>query len=288
MSRVCILTDSTAQFPFPNFKGYELVNVIPMHVQMDGKLYTDGKDIKAANLPVSARNLSKPQALPPTPEEFRQTISSLGRKYHEIIVLLVSSHLCPVVESALEAAEALRGIASIHIIDSQTTAVGLGLLVQSAAEAAFRGDTSLQINRLVRGMLPRIYTVFCLQSLTYLYHSGHLDPAQAIVGEMLGVTPFFILENGRLVPIQKVRNSRHLVDMLHEFIAEFANLKHIALVQGVPPFDQEARNLKERINGDFPTATFSEHTLGAALATILGPRCLGVVAMEHCTDLSYN
>jgi fatty acid-binding protein DegV len=136
----------------------------------------------------------------------------------------------------------------------------------------------------VRGIIPRIYTVFCTQSLTYLYRSGHLDPAQAIIGEMLGVMPFFILENGRLVPIQKVRNPRHLVDILHEFIAEFENLKHIALVQGVPPFEQEVRNLKERLNGDYPSASYSEHTLGAALATILGPRSLGVFAMENCPE----
>ena len=285
MSRICILTDSTAQFPTPNFFGHELVNVISMHIQLDGRIYADGKDLKAINLPVSAHSSLHPQALPPTPEEFIQAFTSLGRKYNEIIAILISSQLCSAVANAQEAVEAIKGPASIHVIDSQTTAVGLGLLVQAAAEAAQNDFGSLRISRLVRGLVPRIYTVFCLQSLTYLYHSGHLDPAQAIVGEMLGVTPFFILESGRLVPIQKVRNSRHLVDALHEFIAEFGNLKHIALVQGVPPFEQEARNLKERINGDFPSATFSEHTLGAALATILGPRCLGVVAMEHCMDI---
>jgi DegV family protein with EDD domain len=256
-----------------------------MHIQLDGRVYTDGKDLKTINLPASARSPIQPQALPPSAEEFQQAYASLGRKYNEIITILISSQLSSAVVSAQEASETMKGAASIHIIDSQTTAVGLGLLVQAAAEAAENGFNSLRINRLVRGLVSRIYTVFCLQSLTYLYHSGHLDPAQAIVGEMLGVTPFFILEGGRLVPVQKVRNSRHLVDALHEFIAEFGNLKHISLVQGIPPFEQEARNLKERINGDFPYVTFSEHTLGAALATILGPRCLGVVAMEHGTDL---
>lgn len=284
MARVCILTDSTAQFPTPVFPGDELVSIIPMHVQLDGQIYTDGKDLRTVNLPASARNHIHPQVLAPTPEEFHQAFVALGQKYHEIVVLLTSSHLSPATASAQQAVAMGKGPAIVHIIDSQTTAVGLGLLVQAAASAAQNGDPGSRINRMVRGIIPRIYTVFCVQSLTYLYRSGHLDPAQAIVGEMLGVTPFFLLENGRLVPIQKVRNSRHLVDILHEFIAEFNDLKHIAIVQGVPPFEQEARNLKERLNGDFPSATFSEHTLGVALAAILGPRSLGVFAMESCLE----
>jgi DegV family protein with EDD domain len=285
MSRVCILTDSTAQFTLPMFPGLDLVNVIPLRVQINDHIYTDGKDLKTASLSPTERGEAGPVALPPSLEDFRQAFIMLGRKYNEIIAILLSSQLNPTYSAALEAANSVRGPASIHFIDSQTTAVGLGLIVQAAAEAAEAGATSTQISRLVRGLIPRIYTVFCVQSLSYLYRSGHLDPAQAIVGEMLGMTPFLILENGRLVPIQKIRNSRHLVDILHEFISEFGNLKHIAIMQGIPPFEQEARNLRERINGNFPSASFSEHTLGAALATILGPRCLGVVAMENYPDI---
>jgi DegV family protein with EDD domain len=284
MSKVCILTDSTAQFPAPVFPGCELVNVIPLHVELNKILYTDAKDIRTANLPASIRQPDGPKALPPTVEEFQEVFSNLARKYSEIVTIVVSSHLNPVISAAQEAALAAEGPARIHVIDSQTTAVGLGLLVQAAANAARTGSNGVEITRLVRGMVSKIYTVFCVQSLSYLYKSGHLDPAQAIVGEMLNVMPFLILENGRLVPIQKVRSSRHLVDILHEFIMEFSNLEHIAIIQGVPPFEQEARNLRDRINAEDTSPSFSEHTLGAALASILGPRSLGVVVWEKALN----
>jgi DegV family protein with EDD domain len=284
MPRVCILTDSTAQFTDPVFPGLDLVNVIPLRIQYQNQIFFDGKDLKTICLPQTEQGENGPFILAPSIEDFRQAFIGLGRKYNEIIVILMSSLLSPTYAVALEAASSVKGPASIHFIDSQTTAVGLGLIVQAAAGAAEQSATTTRISRLVRGLIPRIYTVFCLQSLSYLYRSGHLDPAQAIVGEMLGITPFFAMENGHLVPNQKVRNSRHLVDILHEFISEFSHLKHIAIVQGVPPFEQEAHNLRERINGNFPAASFSEHTLGAALATILGPKSLGVVAMEYCPD----
>jgi hypothetical protein len=73
---------------------------------------------------------------------------------------------------------------------------------------------------------------------------------------------------------------RNLVEILHEFIIEFGDLKHIALSRGVVPFDNEARSLREHIYTDFPTTPYSEHILGSALASILGPRSLALVAME--------
>jgi DegV family protein with EDD domain len=282
--RVCILTDSTAQFPIIGFPGQELVNIIPMHLQLNGQFFPDAREIKISNLPDSARNGSEPKAISPSPEEFGQYFTTLGHKYNEIITILTSSHLTPTFSYAQQAAEVVRGSATIHLIDSQTAAVGLGLLVQAAASAAETGSTATQINRLIRGLVPRIYTVFCVQSLTYLYRSGYIDLAQAIVGEMLGVMPFFILEYGRLVPIQKVRSPRHLVDILHEFVSEFSNLKHIALIHGFPAYEQEARNLRERIEDNFPKVNFSEHTMSTALAAILGPRSLGLVAMEQRLD----
>jgi fatty acid-binding protein DegV len=110
--------------------------------------------------------------------------------------------------------------------------------------------------------------------------SRHLDPAQAIVGEMLGITPFFILENGQLTPIQKARSSRHLVDQLHEFVAEFDDLKHVAIIQGTTPLDQDARTLRDRLNGVCRGACLSEHTIGTSVAALFGPRSLGVIVME--------
>jgi fatty acid-binding protein DegV len=157
----------------------------------------------------------------------------------------------------------------------------LGLMVQAAAEFSHRGYTGVEINRLVRGMINHIYSVFCLPDLSHLYRSGQIDPAQAIVGEMLGVIPFFTLESGRLVHTQKIRSPRHLVDIMYEFVAEFENLKYLALIQGITNYEQESRNLRDRISQNVRTTPLCEHGLSLALATILGPHSIGLVAMEN-------
>ena len=280
MGQVCILTDNSAQFPTASFPGHKLVNVIPLHIRVDSVYHLGGKGIKGADLPPSTLGGLEPEVLPPTVEEFQQMYGFLSRKYDEVVVLLISSHLLPVIDMAQEAAESMRGVIDVHIVDSRTMAVGLGLLTQVAAKAAAEGLPGADIVRLLRGLLPHIYCMFCLPGLTYLQHSGLLGPAQAIVGEKLGVMPLFILEEGRLVPVQKARSSRHLIDCLHEFVNEFADIQHIAIVQGIPPFEQEVRSLRERFADDHGAVPVSEHTIGPAVAALLGPHSLGIFVME--------
>jgi DegV family protein with EDD domain len=251
--RTCILTDSTVTFTKQVYPGIEHVHVLPAV-------------------------LEAPYA--PDAEVFRQTYVSLGSRYQEIITLLGSSYLSPAVESARSAALSLKSLLNIQVIDSQTTAVGLGLLVQAAAEAIQRGNPAQEVCNLLRGMSRNIFAIFCLPDLTSLYQSRQIDQAQAIVGEMLGVIPIFVMENGQLMHVQKIRSPRHLVDILFEFVMEFDHLKFLALLQGSPFFEQECRNLRERINQNLRTPHLSEYPINPTLAALLGPRSIGIISMQ--------
>jgi DegV family protein with EDD domain len=279
MPRTCILTDSTAYFTKPAFAGQEHVTILPHFVQVDDQLQPDSKDLSIYYH--SSLFKQSPQAIPPSKDAFQDAYASLGLKYKEIVVILLSSHLSQAYTNAQLAIQAAKSPANIIIIDSLNTAIGLGLLVQAAAEYSYRGYSGVEINHLVRGMINHIYSVFCLPDLSYLYRAGQLDPAQAIVGEMLGVIPCFTLESGRLIHTQKIRSPRHLVDIMYEFVAEFENLKYLALLQGISSYEQESRNLRDRISQNIRTTPLCEYKLSLALATLLGPHGIGLVAMEN-------
>lgn len=280
MASVCILTDSSAQFSKPAFPGREQVIIPPSKIQINGRLYENGDDLKVNNLPITAWNGLDPHLVPPSVEEFRQIFLTLSQSYNEIVAILLSSHLSQNFANALEAAESVRGRVATQVIDSQTTSIGLGILVQEAAEAASKGARGVEIERLMRSMIPHIYTVFCIPGLSYLHHAGFIGQAQALVGEMMGLQAIFTLEDGRLTSLEKVRSTRHLMDYLQEFLDEFSDLYHIALIQSVPPMVHEAHVLREHASDRFPSTPFSEHPIGLSLATLFGPRSLGVFAME--------
>jgi DegV family protein with EDD domain len=279
-SRVCILTDSTVQFTSTNFSGQDLVKIIPFKIHLNGKLYHDSRDLTVTDLPQKNSETVYPKLIPPTPEDFLRTYISLEEEFDEIISILVSANLSPSIVNAQEAATSLFGNISVQIIDSKTIGVGLGLLVETSAEALNNGASSRDIYNLLRHQIRHLYNIFCLQSLTYYCHTAHLDPAQALVSELLGISPAIILENGNLVPIQKAHNPRQMVDLLYDFVSEFTDLRKIILIKGVLPFDQRTYHLRERIMRIFPTATYRESTLNASVASLLGPSTLGLVALE--------
>lgn len=284
MPQVGIITDTTAQFPTPFFPGNDIVTVLPMRIQLNGQIYNEGKDISLDNLPPSLSDGLYPKVLPPTPRSFHEAIERLEHKYPEIIILLLSTQLNKATISAQQAIASYNTSARIHIIDSQTSATGLGILVQTAAQAAVAGYSCLEITRLLRRLISHTYTIFCLQSLTYLSHSGLLDPAQGFVGEMINMTPIFVLEYGKLRLIHKAHSARNVFDTFHEFTAEIGEMQHVTLLKGLPPFFNDVYTLRERIRGDFPNTDYSEYTLGASLATILGPLTLGMVVVECLSE----
>jgi len=279
MPHTCILTDSSICFSKSAFAGQEHVTILPHSIHLNNQIIPDSKDLSIYQS--SLNFINPPIAIPPSIEAFKSAYTTLSMKYKEIVVILLSTHLSEAGSNAQFANQSIKTPANIFIIDSRNTAIGLGLLVQAAAECIHRGYTGFEITRLIRGLVSHIYSVFCIPDLSHLYRAGLMDPAQAIVGEMLEVIPFFTLENGRLVHTQKIRSPRHLVDIMFEFVSEFENLKYLALLQGITTFEQESKNLRDRINQNIRTTPLCEHSLSLALATILGPHCIGLVTMEN-------
>lgn len=279
MPGVTVLTDSSAQFISEGFPGSSAVKIIPHHLQLKGTSRGDQRRVELATLPDSISSGGAPLLAPPSSEEFHDCFQTLSQESDEIITLLHSSQLSLTFRNAELAAQGLRGRMQLPVIDSQTAGIGLGMLVQTAAEAAVEGVPPAQILETLRRQSQRIYSIFCLQSLSYLAAGGHLDPVQALVGELLGITPLVLLENGGLVIVQKARSPRHLADLLVEFIAEFEDLQHLALVRG--RLSYEISSLRERLQTSFPGIPFTEHPLGGGLGAILGPRSLNLVAKEN-------
>ena len=270
MARVCILTDSTAQFTRPDFSGRDRIYLIPFRLSAEVR---PGEE-------ASPRDVYGQKLEAPGVREYTRFFYQLNREYDAILTITLSSLLSPASRHAQTAAAQFGTHASIQVVDSQTTAVGLGLLVQVAAEAAVAGAALAEIESLVRSAIPRIYMLVCIPELTYLTDSGYLTRSQAVVGEMLGLLPIFALEDGRLMPMEKVRTQRHLFESFEEFINEFDDPYHVALVRGINHNTIRTRPLREYVQEIYPQTPFSEHNMNAHLAALLGPQSIGLVVAE--------
>jgi len=279
MPQVCIVTDSTAQFTKTRYAGRELVTILPLMVRLNGKLYSANHLFTLLDLPQSLPHRSQPLVYPPTTQKFEQVLHILAQDYREIVLVLPSRHLHPTYDYAVDALDSIRPSATVHLIDSQTTSIGLGVLVQIAASAASRNLSGIEIKRNLLGLIPQIYAIFCFRSLTYLQNTGQLEISQAVVGELLRLSPLYTLDRGQPIPLYKARSARNLVDIFHEFIAEINDLKQVVLLQGYPPFSPEVRSLHERFQSDFPEASYTEMSLSPVLGAMLGPQTMGAIGI---------
>jgi DegV family protein with EDD domain len=284
MDSICILTDSSAQFPKPTFKGYKQVTILPLEVHLNGSALDNDNNMHADQLPRNANEKLHPTLKSPSIEKIHSLFVNLSQYYDTIIGIFLSSELNRCFQNAHEATLALSGKVEIHLIDSKTTSVGLGLLVQKAAEAVSDGINAVQVERMVRGLVPLTYSLICTQNLSYLYFNGFADQTQSIISEMLGLLPIFALEEGQITTVEKVKSHRHAISYFQEFLDEFTHLQHISFLQSAKPNFKDAKILQESVRNTFPEISFTKHIINLPLAALFGPRSIGLIVVESPTE----
>jgi len=280
VSRVYIVTDSAAIIK-PAVAKRLNITVVPLTVRIDDQDYQDGTDLSHEELLLRmARQRVHPRIISPTADQFRRIYSRLTRHTDQIISLHSSASLSLVHREAQIAAREFLGRCDIVVMDSETLSLGLGILVQEAAQLANMPVPLSEIMRQIRGVIRRIYIVLTADTLDYLEYSHLISPAQAILGTMLGIRPFMAIEDGEIIPMEKVRSRERAIDKLAEFVGEFSDIERIAILQSTPYPTEETRMLLERLELIEPRHEFPILLYGPLLASHIGPDGMGLVVYE--------
>jgi len=281
MPKVHIVTDSTAHFADPATPQKLGVTVVPLTIQFGRQYFKEGVDISEDEFyDRMARGERPPTLHAPTADDFRATYSQILKNTNTILSLHISSKLSQTCARAKTATEDYLGRCQIVVLDSWTTSVGLGILVETAAQAANEGKPLGDIVRIVRGMIPHIYAVFFVDTLHYLEHSGLISPSQAVLGTMLGIKPFLSIEEGEIIPVEKVRSHDKAIDKLVEFVSEFSSIVRGVILQSSSTPTEDTRLLLEQLELTCPGFKFPVMRYGPALACQLGPDSLGIFIYE--------
>ncbi|MBI3241720.1 MAG: DegV family protein [Chloroflexi bacterium] len=281
MPRVRIVTDSTAHFEDPDFPRQHNVSIVPLTIHFGKDSFRDGVNINTEsffNLVETTGLL--PTVASPTQEQFAAVYEEITRTSDSIVSIHLSSKLGRAWRNASAASEPLLGRCNIQVIDSLSTSMGLGWLVEAAARAAEAGESADEIVRIVRGLTSRLYIVFFVETPTFLANSKRFGKAQAALSPMLGIKPFLAIEDGDIVAMEKVRSRQQAVEKLVEFVAEFSALENLAILQHAPGVSDESRLLLNQLAIDFPGRKFPVVTYGPSLATYIGPEAMGVIVFE--------
>lgn len=279
--RIYIVTDSYAHFNNPHFVEQNSVCVVPNTITIDGQKLRDGVDITAEEAFKRIEQADTPPRVdPPTTQNYIDVYGELSRNADAIISIHASRQISASWEYARLAAQRMMGHCEIVVIDSQSLCAAQAMLVDVAVQAARQDQTLDEIIRTVRGAVDRLYAVYYVESVDFLLNSQIMSHAHSILGTMLGIKPFLAIEDGRIVPIEKVRTRSQALERLFEFAAEFTDIDDAIIMQSQPYITEHTRNLQDRLAQEFPAQQFPFTVYGPSLAAMIGTDAMGMAVLE--------
>ena len=98
------------------------------------------------------------------------------------------------------------GHRGVHLVDSRSASLGLGMLALRAAELAEAGRPGSEVVRELERVRGRSGMLLTVDRFDHLLRSGRVSRGKAWIGGMLDVKPILTLdETGRVVPLDRVR-----------------------------------------------------------------------------------
>ena len=220
-----------------------------------------------------------PTTTQPTPAAFAEVYNKLAEETDEILVITLSNKLSGTYQSATSAKTMVKKKCRIEVIDSLTVAMGLGLIVVSAAKAAQKGAKLSDLTSLARGAMKRSHFIVYFDTLKYLAKGGRIGKAKGLLGSLLSVKQILTVKEGEMTPLTRVRSLGAGLDYLYNFVARFGQkIEELAVEHTTTP--EVADRLAERLNLIYPKERIYRSTVSPVLGTYGGPGALAVTVLE--------
>lgn len=239
-----VVTDSTCDLPAPILERHH-INVIPLYINQGEHSWRDGVDISREEF---YRRLPtfhpSPTTATPSPDTFLRVWGKLAEAGAKAILSIhISEKLSATVNEARVAAERFTRV-PVTVLDSGQLSLGLGFLVEKAAQMAELGHRMEDILTSLANMMKRTYVFASLKTLEYLRRSGRMRLAVARLGDILQIKPLLHMHQGNPTA-HRARTQGKATERLLEWLREYAPYERLAVVHaGV---QDEAEALRERV-----------------------------------------
>jgi uncharacterized protein len=208
---VAVVTDSSADLADSVLDRHHIA-IVPLQVVFGNEIFRDRVELRPEEF---YRRLRTARDLPttsqPTPAEFVRVLRDARSEADEVVAVLLSGSLSGTYASA-QASVRAAGISGVHLVDSRSASLGVGMLALRGAELAESGwpaaEIAAELER-VRGQAGMLLTV---DRYDNLLRSGRVSRGKAWIAGMLDVKPILSLDpDGRVIPVDRVRGREQLV-----------------------------------------------------------------------------
>ena len=195
----------------------ERLHIVPLIIHFGEEELIDGVTINKEQF---YRRLVESEQLPFTsqasPVAFQKVYEEVTQAGDSAVVITLASKLSGTYQSACIAA---GDFDNIYVVDSQTAAIGAGVLTEYALARAEAGADARELASELEQKREDVCLVALLDTLEYLKRGGRISKTTALAGGLLNIKPVLTIENGEILLVGKARGSRQgnnlLVEKIH-------------------------------------------------------------------------
>lgn len=275
---VKITSDSTCDLSAELIERFD-ITIIPIHVVMDDKDYSDGIDIDPKLIFETCGGRSKVvcKSAACNPAYYREVFEKLVSQGHEVVHIGLSSELSSSFQNSCEAAKGLPGV---YTVDSLNLSTGSGHLVYLAAELAEQGLSGEEIARQIKATVEKVNASFVIDTLDYLKKGGRCSALVALGANLLSLKPCIEVKDGAMGLGKKYRGKigKCLQEYVKDRLSDLDQIdpKRIFVTSTMQnPADAEVIVDLVRSYGYFQEIVVT--TAGSVISCHCGPNTLGIL-----------
>lgn len=198
-----IIVDSTSDM-MPETRAR--VSVVPLTVHFGEEAFIDGVTIDHKTFYEKLVETDvHPTTSQATPAIFMEAFENVKQAGESAVVITLSSKLSGTYQSAVIAAGDYE---NIYVVDSESVAIGGGILAELALQLLDQGLEAQEIASRLENAKGQIRLVALLDTLEYLKKGGRISKTVAFAGAVLNIKPVVSVTEGEIQMLGKARGSK--------------------------------------------------------------------------------
>lgn len=227
MSNFIITCDSTVDLPLKYLVDRDIYHVA-LQYDMNGVTRSDdfGTSVRFEDFYQMIREGAMPTTSQVNIIQYYELFAPFVKEGKAVLHIGFSSALSGSFNSAIIARAQLLETypqARITLVDSLCASSGHGMLVDLVADKRDEGMSFEEAAAFAEEMKMHIQHWFFTTDLSHLKRGGRISPAAAMIGGLLNICPLMqVNEVGKLVPVQKVRGKKKVIEEIVKVMEENA------------------------------------------------------------------
>jgi DegV family protein with EDD domain len=280
-----ILADSGSDLPL-HYLEENHVTLFPLKVLLNDQEYEDLITIESKTIFNAIRSGQVPKTSQVSPLFYEEVFTDMALHKEEGVYIAFSSQLSGTYQTAVLMYEQVKEKYpdfNLTIIDSKCASLGCGLIITEAVQLLNQGVQYDEIVKRVKFLSFHMEHLFTVEDLDYLAKGGRVSKASAFLGGLLNIKPLLNVEDGKLVPLEKIRGKKKLLHRIIEVMKE-RGVQFEEQTVGISHADDEktALEIKQLIQTELHAKDVLITDIGAVIGSHTGP---GTIAIFFLNEL---